>query len=557
MKEFVSKRAWLSASLAAMFFVAAITTAFSQENPAIKQSRLLLNNDQPSKAISVLNDAIKANPADASLLYYLGRTQLATGVSPKEVEITFQKGLDLNPKEALNTAGKGHLRNLEGNAAAAKTLFDQALSATKSKNAAVIRAVGDGYLANEKTIADAVTVLLKAKAMNDTDPHTYILLGDAYAKQAKGGEAVGSYEKAASLDPKSGYAHYKIGSVYLRSKNTAVAEEALLKAVSIDPNTTLAHKELGELYYLKKEASKAVKAYESYLALTEKKDDGKSLVAFMYFMAKDYAKSASIFEELTSKPNVSATTLKYRAYSLVESGKLDEAASAFDQYFAKAKPEEITKEVYEYVGKMYQKKSAAATDKALARADDSLAVENFKKSLAIEKDPEIASTIADMLFEKMKKYDDAAVAYEELKTIKGKLGAKETYNLGRAYYVKGDLIKADTTFGDLIAAQPNITLGYSWKAKTIARIDSAETPKFLARPYFEKVLEIATAKPESPKGDVISAYEYLGYYYDTKGDLTQAKAMFEKLKAIDPANEKAVAYLQAMKQAAQPKKKTK
>jgi tetratricopeptide (TPR) repeat protein len=546
MKESVFKRAWLSASIAAVFFMTAATSAVAQENPAIKEARQLQYNDQPAKAVSVLNEAVKANPTDAALLYNLGRAQIISKTNLKDAEITFQKGLDVNAKEALNLAGKGHLRMVEGNATEAKTFFDQALSATKSKNAAVLRAVAEGYLANPKFANDAVTLLTKAKGM-DNDPFTHLLLGDAYVKLAKGGEAVSSYEKAASLDPKNGVPHYKIGEVYLRSKNYSVAEEALLKAITVDPNTTLAHKELGELYYSTKKPDKAVKAYQSYVGLTEFKDDAQSLLAFMHFMNKEYDKASEIFKTLVNKPTVSATTLKYYAYALVEGGKLDEAKGAFDQYFAKAKPEDVTADVYVYFAKMLQKKGT--------RQDDSLAVVYFQKSLTLEKNPEIAATVAEMLFEKLKKYDESIAAYEELRTIKGKLGAKETYNLGRAYYVGSDLIKADSAFANLIALQPNITLGYAWRAKTQARIDSTETPQFLAKPYFDKVVEIAASKPDSPKGDLITAYEYLGYYYDTKGDFTQAKATFEKLKAIDPANEKANAYLAAMRQSQQQKKK--
>lgn len=539
MKESVFKRVWLLASIAAMFVMVALTPVVAQENPAIKEARQLQFNDQPTKAISVLNEAIKANPTDASLLYNLGRAQILAKTNMKDAEITFQKGLDVNAKEALNLAGKGHLRMVEGNATEAKTFFDQALSATKSKNASVLRAVAEGYITNAKFANDAIALLTKAKSI-DNDPFTYILLGDAYAKLAKGGDAVSSYEKAASLDPKSGVPHYKIGVVYLRSKNYSVAEESLLKAISIDPNTALAHKELGELYYSTKKSDKAVKAYQSYLSLTEFKDDAQGLLAFMYFMNKEYDKANEIFKTLIAKPTVSVTTLKYYAYSLVEAGKIQEATAAFDNYFAKAKPEDITADVYIYVAKNLQKQGL-----------DSLAVVYYRKSLELEKNSEIASTVAEIFYEKLKKYDEAIVAYDEVKAIRGKLGAKESYNLGRAALVEGELLKADSAFADLAESNPNITTGHAWRGRTQARIDSTDTPKFLAQPYFEKVLEIAEANPSSPKADQIEALEYMGYYYDTKGDFAKAKATFEKLRGLDPANAKAKAYLDAMKQSQQ------
>lgn len=535
------KRAGIVTILMVFVLIGASVNAFAQENPAIKQARQLFDNDQPTKALGVLNDAAKANAADPVLLYNLGRMQLLTG-DAKSAEITFQKGIDTNPKDGLALAGKGHLRMTENNATEAKTFLDQALAATKSKNNDVLRAVGEAYLANEKTANDALTVLLKAKSNGDTNPYTYIVLGDAYAKLVKGGEAVTSFEKAASLDPKNGFPHYKMGLVYFRSKNVPVAEESLLKAVAVDPNTTLAHKELGELYYTKKEAAKAVKSYEAYLALTEKPEPAKVRYAFFLFMAKDYAKANSVFKPLSEKPDASTTVLKYYAYSLVESGNLDEASTAFDKFFAKVPKEEISADDYTYFGKMLQK-----------GGKDSLAIINFRKSLEYDKNPDIAQIIAETFF-KQKKYADAAAAYEEERKIKGKLTSKEWFDLGRAYYATRKFVNADSAFAELIIQQPTITAPYAWRGRAAAAIDST-MKQALAKPYFDKVVEIGAATPDKSKNDLIQAYEYLGYYYDTKGDFGSAKTTFEKLKAIDPANEKALAYLKALKDAAAQQKK--
>src|SRR5438105_981036 len=90
MKEVLDfKRPVFTVMLGLILSMAAATVAVSQENPAAKTARQLINNDQPKKAIGVLNDAIKANPADASLLYHLGRALILTG-DTKTAELTFQ-----------------------------------------------------------------------------------------------------------------------------------------------------------------------------------------------------------------------------------------------------------------------------------------------------------------------------------------------------------------------------------------------------------------------------------------------------------------------------------
>jgi tetratricopeptide (TPR) repeat protein len=541
MKELM-KRAW-SGGLMLLFFIAAATLAVAQELPVVKEARQQIEIEQTNKAVATLTEAVKANPADASLLYYLGEAQIANGEKEK-AEISFQKGLEVNAKEALNLAGKGHLRMLENNVAEAKTLLDQALAQTKSKNPSVLKAVANAYLANDKFTNDALTLLLKAKSINSSDYQTFILLGDAYTKLVKGGDAVSAFETAASLDPKGGTPQYKIGVVYQRSKNLSSAEEHFNKAIAADPNYALAYKELGELYYAQKKAPDAVKAYEKYLALTERPEPAKLRFAFFLFMAKDYKRANAIFDELLKRPDVSPTVYKYAAYAAVESGDLEKSEKLFEQYFAKAPQAEIQANDYVYVAKMYQKQTK-----------DSLAIINFKKSLELEKNPEIAATVADAFY-KQKKYPEAIDAYKQLRGIKTKLTATELFALGKAYYFNKQFNEADTTFGQLIEAQPAITTGYAWRAKSVANLDP-ELKQGLAKPYFDKVVEIGEANPDKGKPDLIEAYSYLGYYYDTKGDFAAAKATFEKLKAIDPTNEKSKAYLEALKQAKAQQKKPK
>jgi tetratricopeptide (TPR) repeat protein len=525
MKEvFVFKRPVFTVMLGLILSVATATVAVSQENPAIKQARQLINNDQPKKAIGVLNDAIKASPADASLLYNLGRALILTGDN-KTAELTFQKGIDMNPKEALNVAGKGHLRMVENNVNEAKQFFEQALTATKSKNIAVLNAVAEGYLANDKMANDALNVLLKAKADKDADVVTYLLLGDTYTKLVKGGEAISAYEKAASLDPKTGFPQYKMGLVYLRSKNLAVADEHLTKAVTIEPGCTLAHKELGELYYAQKKAAEAVKAYEAYLALTEFPERDRTRYAFFLFMAKEYKKATPVFKELTSKPDPSILALKYAGYNEAELGNTVEAQKYFDIYFTKAKKEDITASDYNYIAKMRQK--------AGGKENDSLAVLNYEKSLELDSTQvEIAQTVAESLF-KAKRYSESVKAYERLQRLKPKLSSQDLFSMGRAYYVDSLLVKADTTFSRLTVAQPKMTVSWLWLSRTRARLDP-ESEKGLAKPSFEKLIENALTNPEKNKAELTEAYLYLGYYYFIKNEIPAAKENYKKVLALNP-----------------------
>src|SRR6188768_1582906 len=97
------RRIWFLRTLVLSFFITVVDVAYSQvvPLPVIKQARQTIEADQPKKAVTLLKEAIAANPTDASLWYYLGEAQIITG-DKKAAEISFQTGLEKNDKEALN-----------------------------------------------------------------------------------------------------------------------------------------------------------------------------------------------------------------------------------------------------------------------------------------------------------------------------------------------------------------------------------------------------------------------------------------------------------------------
>lgn len=510
------------------------------QNTEILEAKHLMEVDQPQKAIALLTKAVQTYPAVASVSYYLGMAQLKNGQRDEALK-TFDKGIAIDEKEPLNYVGKGHRSMLENNPQKAKLDFDKALSLSKSKNVAVLQGIAEAYMVDPKLSKDAINLLTKAKTLDDHDAETFMLLGDAYLQQNAGGQAVSSYERAASLNAKIAKPYYKIGLVYLRSRNYPAAQEAFNKAVEIDPGYTLAYKEMGELYYQTKEAAKAVTAYEKYLSLTEKPEQGQVRMAFFYFMDKKYAKANDMFSKLVEKPDVSPVALRFYAVSLFEAKDFAKSRTMFEQYFAKAKPEEIEASDYGYYGKLLLE---LKTD-SLAMG---LAMDAFQKSLDIEpKQPELLQTQGETYY-RLKKFQESIASYEKLKRQKPKLSSTDLYNSGRACYFNAAnyaekdtamqtmlLKKADTIFQKLIEAQPNMTISYLWAARTRASLDP-ETEKGLAKPFYEKLIEKALPTPDKNKNDLTEAYSYLGYYHFLKAERPLAKSYWDKVLALDPGN---------------------
>ncbi len=529
----VTFRSLGSAQMAILFLL--ISAQFvSAQTPEIDQAKYQVLVDQSAKAKDILQKAVAAHPEDASLWYFLGEVQIKRG-ELKEAEISFQKGIELNDKELLNTVGKGHLRLIENNAVEAKKLLEQAITLSKSKNIAVLKAAAEVYLTQAAYANNALALLNKAKAINDKDPDVFILLGDAHLLLNNGGQAVTSLEVAATLDPKDATPEYKIGLIYLRSKNTEAADVALTKAVKIDPAYTLAYKELGELYYLEKKGNEAVQAYEKYLSLTENPEPAKLRYAFFLFMAKSYAKANEIFKTQIQKSDVSPLTLRFYAFSLFAVDDFAQTQTVMEQYFAKQVPAQIEASDYKFYAQLLMKLN-----------QDSLAIEGFENSYRLDTtQTEVLQTIAETQI-KNKRYEKAINAYSRLMKKRAKPLSADHFKIGQAYYITKQFGKADTTFQKLIELQPNISVGYLWLARTKSQLDP-DSEKGLAKPYYEKVIE--KANPEKEKGNLIESYSYLGYYLYLKGDLQAALTNWEKVSALDPTNEQAKEAIRAIKEA--------
>ena len=503
-------------------------------NAEIKKAERLVDIDQSIKAMEVLDQAISANPAVTKLYYYLGYVQLKTGENGKALK-TFEKGVSLNDKDAINHVGLGAIRMIEKKPTEAKVFFDKALALSKSKDVAVLQAIAEAYLVDAKYAETALKFLEKAKSLDPNNPKTYMLMGEVDLFQNKGGPAISNCERAARLYPSNGKPYYNIALVYMRSQNYALAEENFQKAISVDSEFTLAYKELGELYYSMKDGEKAVKAYESYLKMTENPEEGMVRYAFFLFMSKNYAKATEVFRRQLEKPDVTPTTLKYAAYAEVEAGNLAEAQKVFEKYFAAVPVDKIEASDYSYNGKLLQKLN-----------QDSLAVISFRKSLALNPAQEdIALLCAEALL-KGKRFPESIEAYVSLMKIRKKPLSLDYYGLGRAYYYNSQFEKADTAFQKLIEMQPARTIGYVWMSKVKANQDP-NSEQGLAKPFFEKVIEIGSIEPEKNKKDLIDAYKYLGYYHYLKIEIPVSISFWKKVLELDSSDAQAIGVLKELK----------
>ena len=93
---------------------------------------------------------------------------------------------------------------------------------------------------------------------------------------------------------------------------------------------------------------------------------------------------------------------------------------------------------------------------------------------------------------------------------------------------------------------PDNYLGNFWRARANSLLDP-ETTEGLAKPYYEAALAILESKPDASKSLIVECESYLGYYYFVKNDFPTSKVYWNKILAIDPANETAKKALEGIK----------
>lgn len=116
-------------------------------------------------------------------------------------------------------------------------------------------------------------------------------------------------------------------------------------------------------------------------------------------------------------------------------------------------------------------------------------------------------------------------------------------------------MQSDKAFGTVSERIPDSYLGYFWRARANAALDP-QTILGLAKPYYEKVIEIVTSKDDgSNNNELVEAYRYLSYYYylsfeksKSAEDKEHVRSYSEKILALDPENGVAKQLLEAVKQ---------
>jgi len=511
-----------------------------------------LNTGELKVAKEIFEKQVSQSPAEA--YYYLGEVAYKEG-NASEAKANYEKGLAASSDFVLNNVGLGKLL-LKTDQKGAEAQFDIAKKKDK-KDVAVLVAIAQAYYDNNiKDKGDKA--LEEARKADKKSPLIYILEGDL---KKDPGAAAGMYAQAINFDPNYTVAYIKTAQVY-ETVNPTVAEEMLVKAVELNPNYTLAYKMLGNIYSRNGQYAKAIDVYKKYFAQGAYDVQDLTRYAAALYFTEQYDEAKKLINEGISKDPNNFVLNRLLMYSYMQSKDYANGLAAGQKFFSldKGDSEYIVQDYMTY-GELLSKNNQL--DKALEQYD-----------LAIKLDPSKSTVYKEIAVACAEggQHGDAAKYYQQYvdNVDPETLEATDFFNLGRYAYIAGTnaqrdttavdgaalaktyLAQADKAFATVSERIPDTYLGYFWRARTNAALDP-ETTEGLAKPYYEKVIEILEAKGDLGS-EIIEAYRYMSYYYylawdksKSEDDKAQIKNYSEKLLAVDPTNAVALQLLDAIK----------
>lgn len=516
-----------------LFLVASSTTFGQTLIDAVK----LTNSEQFESADAAFKKLIESQPNNGEYYFYYGENYFKND-NLEMANTMYQKGADVNATSPLPYVGLGKVQWFKGQTAEAKANFFKATTLGAGKNATVLMKIAEAYItAPTKNLTDAFTLLAQATKLEPNNAEVYILTGDAYLEQNTGNKAIENYEKAGSVNPKSARPLQRQGQVWNRAKNYTLAIETYKKAKLIDSTFAPAYREAAEIYHRAGQDKTAYAQYKKYLQLNN--DCGaRARSAGFALEAKFYAEAVSDAKEAQKCDPKNVYLNRYLAYAQYETADYAGGIENINLFFLNAPAEKVIPMDYEYRAKLLSK-----------TGKDSLAILDFKKAMELQ--PEKVELNGDLAgaYVKMKKYPEAIAAYKAKMEKAAKPSANDYFSIGRAYYLSKDFINADSAFAQVVKLQPELTMGYLWRAKTNTQVDS-KNEKWSAKEFYE--LYLTKVKPEDKeknKNDLIGAYNYLAAYYadNARKDCPNVKLYMQKVLELDPANAQAKKVIAGLK----------
>ena len=548
-----------------IFSLALVATTFAKAQD-LEPAKKAIDAEQFEKAKSLLKSIIQAKPSNGKASFLLGTIYLKQNIADS-ASIYFQKGLASSESARFNNIGLGQMDLDANNKAAAQAKFDLVTKELKKKDTEEYVYIARAFMnADKPDYQSAITILTKAATTNPNDAQVQLALGDAYYGDKKQNEAYVAYRNAYQTDSSLLRAKMQLGVLLKGAKAYTEAVKAYNEVISINPNYGPVYRELAETYYLwgnnepktyNENIQKALGFYEKYMTLTDYSITSRMRHADFLILAKDYKALELEANKMKELDGINPRILRYLGYSAYENGNVDAALDALQKFTSNSANKIIPRD-YLYLGQAKIKKGTSADGKSVDPTQLASAIADIKK--AVEMEPLTANDLNEFgkkLYDQ-KAFAAAAAVFEVAVSVPtSKNYLIDNFYLGNAIYydntrkdvVKPDPIalkKADTAFGNVIAASPTTQDAYLFRARTNNLLENDE----MMANYYQQYIDTVTAKGEAEitknKNKFIESYNNMASHF-ANTDKAKAKELLNKTLALDPANAYALEAIKLLK----------
>jgi tetratricopeptide (TPR) repeat protein len=529
--------------------------------------------------------------------YFADTISNSLTVAAKAAREIYQKGVDANASDPLNYVGLAKVAYFTGDAKTATEMRTKARSLLLPyKNikkivppakdyAFALAKIAESYIkAGKVDTSLALPLIREAIKIDNANTEVYLIAGDIYILVPDGSKAIANYNQAQFADPQSPTAAMKIGNIYVKGHAYPQAIENYEAAIKLNANYAPVYRELGQLYSSAGRYEQSKDNFKKYLDLTMGNIPAKTRYVNALFYSKAYDDVISNVEDIFKVDKSRYYMNRIAGYSAYEKNPpdYDKALAYMETLFKTVAPERILWKDYHYMARILVKRnqnwpkmaddlaslvqqldkeknklaiSTTAADKAkykasvedlngkVAAAKASLdkssaeidrAFVEYSKVLAMK--PGDRGLLSEMAsnYSLFRRYD--GVAKTQIKMLDPtKDNTEDLLKIGRAYYNGEKYKTADSVFSAIIAKTPAYVPAYLWMANTYSKMD----PDFklgLAKPKFEKLIEVAKSDSVKYAPAMMDAFGYLSYYHMMNNNFSRSKDYYARMVNLDPNN---------------------
>jgi tetratricopeptide (TPR) repeat protein len=529
--------------------------------------------------------------------YFADTISNSLTVAAKSAKEIYQKGVDASPNDPLNYIGLAKVAYYQGDNKTATDMRAKAKSfLLPYKNikkivppakdyAFALAKIAESYIKEGQVDTSvALPLVREAIKIDNKNKEVFLIAGDIYILVNDGSKAISFYKLAQFADPQSPTANMKIGNIYVKGRALQAAIPYYDEAIQLNANYAPAYRELGQLYLLAQRFDQSKENFKKYLDLTAGNIPAKIRYVNALFYAKDYDGVITNVEDIFKVDKSRTYMNRIAGYSCYEKTPPDynKALAYMETLFKTVAPDRILWKDYHYMARILLKKNqnypkmaddfaalGLQLDKEKNKLSIAVTAADKAKQKAVVEDLTTKVTAAkaeldksnaeiDRAFDEYNKVlnlkpgdrallSEIATNYNNFRRYEGvaktltkmldttKDNTEEMLRIGRAYYNSEKYKTADSVFAAIIAKSPDYVPAYLWTANTYSKMDP-DLKMGLAKPKFEKLIEVAKGDSLKYAPALMDAFGYLSYYYMRNNNFSKSKDYYNMMINLDPNN---------------------